>query len=248
MLFVGVAVGGLVLVQRLVPIERRQAHNDVAGFIYAVLGVAYAVLLGLMVVAVWQDWQAAQDSATQEANELAAVFWLAHGLPKPEGRHIQELARDYARVVVREEWPLMEHGDSSPEAWELLDEMRAGIEALHPTNDAQTVLYDNELQRLHELGDARGARLLQSEEGLPAILWAVLLVGGVIEVGFTYLFGLQSTTVHVLMVAALALVIGLVLFTVAALDFPFKGDVRIGPEAFEQALGRFESSKLSDLR
>jgi hypothetical protein len=54
--------------------------------------------------------------------------------------------------------------------------------------------------------------------------------------------------VHVLMVAALALIIGLVLFTVAALDFPFRGDVRIGPEAFEQVLGRFESSKLSDLR
>ena len=63
-LFVAFAVGGLVLVQRLVPIERRQEHNDVAGFIYAVLGVAYAVLLGLMVVAVWQDWQDARDSAT----------------------------------------------------------------------------------------------------------------------------------------------------------------------------------------
>jgi cation transporter-like permease len=76
----------------------------------------------------------------------------------------------------------------------------------------------------------------------------VLLVGGVITVGFTYLFGLRSTTVHVLMVAALALVIGLVLFTVAALDYPFRGDVRIDPDAFEQALGSFESSKLSDLR
>jgi hypothetical protein len=54
--------------------------------------------------------------------------------------------------------------------------------------------------------------------------------------------------VHVLMVAALALIISLVLFTVAALDFPFKGDVRIAPDAFEQVLGRFESSKLSDLR
>ena len=83
---------------------------------------------------------------------------------------------------------------------------------------------------------------------MPAILWAVLLVGGVITVGFTYLFGLRSTTVHVLMVAALALVIGLVLFTVAALDFPFRGTVHIGPEAFEQALGRFENTKLSDLR
>jgi hypothetical protein len=210
--------------------------------------VAYAVLLGLMVVAVWQDWQAAQDSATQEANELAAVFWLAHGLPEPEGRHIQELARDYARVEVREEWPLMERGKSSPRAWELLDEMRASVEALHPTNDAQTVLFDNLLQRLHELGDARGARLLQAEEGLPAILWAVLLVGGLITVGFSYLFGLRSTTVHVLMVAALALIIGLVLFTVAALDYPFKGDIRIGPEAFDKVLGRIEGSKLSDLR
>jgi hypothetical protein len=38
------------------------------------------------------------------------------------------------------------------------------------------------------------------------------------------------------------------LFTVAALDYPFKGDIRIGPDAFKQVLGRFESSKLSDLR
>ena len=248
MLFIALAVGGLVLVQRLVPIERRQEHNDVAGFIYAVLGVAYAVLLGLMVVADWQDWQQAQETATQEANELAAVFWLAHGLPQPEGRHIQELARDYARVEVHEEWPLMERGKSSPKAYELLDGMKASVEALRPTNDAQAGLYDNELERLHELGDARRARLLEAEEGLPALLWAVLLVGGAITVGFTYLIGLRSTVVHVLMVAALALVIGLVLFTVAALDFPFRGDVRIGPEAFEQVLGRFESSKLSDLR
>ena len=246
--FIAGGVGGLVLVQRLVPIERRREHNDVAGFIYAVLGVAYAVLLGLMVVAVWQDWEAARDSTTQEANELSAVFWLAHGLPQPEGRHIQELARDYARVEVHHEWPLMRHGKTSPKAWKLLDEMQASVEALHPANGAQTVLYDNLLGRLHELGDARRARLLQAEEGLPAILWAVLLVGGVITVAFTYLFGLRSTTVHVLMVAALTLVIGLVLFTVAALDYPFKGDIRIGPEAFEQTLDSFESSKLSYLR
>jgi hypothetical protein len=47
-----VAVGGLVLVQRLVPTKRRKQHNDVAGFIYAVLGVSYAVLLGLVLIAV----------------------------------------------------------------------------------------------------------------------------------------------------------------------------------------------------
>jgi hypothetical protein len=39
------AVGGLILVQRSVPIAMRRQQNDVAGFIYAVLGVVYAVLL-----------------------------------------------------------------------------------------------------------------------------------------------------------------------------------------------------------
>jgi hypothetical protein len=35
-----IAVGGLVLVQRLYSTDQRKQHNDVAGFIYAVLGVA----------------------------------------------------------------------------------------------------------------------------------------------------------------------------------------------------------------
>ena len=110
-----IAVGGLVVVQRLVSTDQRKQHNDVAGFIYAVLGVAYAVLLGLVLIAVWEKWDAAEAITTDEANELAGIFWFAHALPQPEGRHIQELVRSYAQVVVENEWPLMAQGRSSPE-------------------------------------------------------------------------------------------------------------------------------------
>jgi hypothetical protein len=226
-----IAVGGLVLEQRLFSIERRRQNNDVAGFIYAVLGVSYAVLLGLMLVAVWEQWNAAQDVASDEANELAGIFWVAHPLPQPEGRHIQELAQSYARVVVEEEWPSMGQGRSSPKAWETLDQMRGTIEGLNPTAGAQLARYNQILEQLHDLDNARRERLLAAEEGLPPIL-----------------FGLENTLVHTLMVAALAMIISLTLFTVAALDYPFKGDVRIHPVAFEQVLERFHESKLSDLR
>src|SRR5918995_3746867 len=77
------AVGGLVLVQRLVPIEVRQPHNDVAGFIYAVVGVAYAVLLGLILIAVWEQFSEARETAEREASQVADVFWLAHRMPEP---------------------------------------------------------------------------------------------------------------------------------------------------------------------
>jgi Protein of unknown function (DUF4239) len=247
-----VAVGGLVLVQRLVSTERRKQQNDVAGFIYAVLGVSYAVLLGLMLIAVWEQWNAAEAVASDEANELAGIFWFAHALPQPEGRHIQELARSYAQVVVEEEWPLMAQGRASPKAWATLDELRGAILGLDPTTGAQQVPYSqaryNEmLEQLHGLGDARRERLLAASDGLPPILWVVLILGGVITIAFTYLFGLDNNVIHILMVAALAMILSLSLFTIAALDYPFQGDVRIHPAAFEQVLERFRESKLSDL-
>src|SRR4028118_505733 len=112
-----VAVAGLEAVRRLVPAKRRQEHNDVAGFIYAVVGVIYAVLLALMVIAVWEEHEAAKATVREEANELADVFWLAHRLPEPEGPRLQELALSYATVVTEEEWPRMARGaGSSPEA------------------------------------------------------------------------------------------------------------------------------------
>ena len=49
------------------------------------------------------------------------------------------------------------------------------------------------------------------------------------------------------MVAALVLTIALVLFTEGALDYPFRGDVRVRPDTLLSVLDRFERSSLSDL-
>src|SRR4028119_1849803 len=91
-----VAVAGLEAARRLVPAERRQEHNDVAGFIYAVVGVIYAVLLALMVIAVCEEHEEAKATVREEANELADVFWLAHSLPEPAGPPLQQPPRSSA--------------------------------------------------------------------------------------------------------------------------------------------------------
>ena len=77
------ALAGLELVQRLVPADSRRPHNDVAGFIYAALGVIYAVLLALVVIAVWETYGAASETVEQEANALAEIAWLGNRLPEP---------------------------------------------------------------------------------------------------------------------------------------------------------------------
>ena len=63
-----------------------------------------------MILALWEGFFEAADTADREASQLAEVSWPAHRLPVPEGPHIQELTRTYTEVVVDEEWPVMREG------------------------------------------------------------------------------------------------------------------------------------------
>jgi Protein of unknown function (DUF4239) len=251
-----VALAGLELVNRLVPASSRQEHNDVAGFIYAALGVIYAVLLALVVIAVWEEFQAASETVEQEANAVAEIAWLGHRLPQPEGTHLQELCKSYTEEVIHKEWPLMEQGEAplmtqtqgTPAGWTLIDDIRETLQDVEPHSKADEQLYAEGLEQIQRLGDARRMRLVAAEEGVPGVLWSVLIFGGVAAVSFTYLFGLANTWAHRLMVVTLAAVIGLVLFTIGSLEHPFSGGARIGTGAFELVLERLETSKLSDIR
>jgi hypothetical protein len=117
-----------------------------------------------------------------------------------------------------------------------------------PHTKAEEQLYATGLEQIAELNDARRMRLVAAEESIPGVLWAVLIFGGVAAIGFTYLFGMENTWAHRLMVVTLAAVIGLVLFTIGALEHPFSGGARIGTGAFDLILERFDTSKLSDIR
>ena len=154
-----VALAGLELVQRLVPASSRRQHNDVAGFIYAALGVIYALLLALVVIAVWEEYGASRETVEQEANAAADIFWLADRLPAPRGTHIQELVRSYAQEVVEKEWPLMEQGRTplmtqergTPAGWTIIEDIRQDIQNFEPRTKAQERLYAEGLDQVDTL-------------------------------------------------------------------------------------------------
>jgi hypothetical protein len=114
---------------------------------------------------------------------------------------------------------------------------------MDPHTNAEQVLYDRALTQVHEVADARRLRVLEAQQGIPDILWVVLVGGGVITVCFTYLFGLKNNWAHVLMVAALTLVITSILFTIGSFDYPFAGGTRLQPTAFEEVLRSFQETQ-----
>jgi Protein of unknown function (DUF4239) len=128
----------------------------------------------------------------------------------------------------------MRRGVASQRVGTLLEELRRAVQEFEPHTAAQEALYSAALAELDELEENRQYRLLAVREGIPYILWVVLVVGGVLTISFTYLFGMDSVRLHA--VAGLSVLISLILYVIGALDYPFNSGVRVNAEAFEQVL------------
>lgn len=235
-LAVVLAVAGLAVVQRLVPLGLRQSHNAATGTIFAAIYVLFGVTLGFSLFLVWQQYDAAQKMTEREAATVEELYRLAGSFPEPERGRVQDLAASYAHVVVEEEWHAMGEGSTSQLAADLADELRESIQDFEPRTEAEQDLRFAGLAQLDDLDETRALRLLEVREGLPRIVWAVLIVGGVITVSFTFLFGLETAWLHMLAVAALTVVVSLILYTIAVLEYPFNSSVPVEPDAFELVL------------
>ncbi|WP_225446723.1 DUF4239 domain-containing protein [Streptacidiphilus sp. PB12-B1b] len=226
------------LVERFVPHHRRERQNEVAGFIFAGVGVLYAVLLGFVVISVWGNVGAAQQTTFNEADSLAGVYWISRSLPLPLGAQIEHQTLDYANTVETTEWPLMSRHRSSPQATQLVYDIRNSVLAYQPATLQQQVLYDHAVTDVENLASARRERLNQVQDSVPPILWVALIAGAVLTVGFTFLFGLSNSLAHGLMVLSLGALVVASLILIKEMDYPFSGVTRVDPTAFRVFLSR----------
>ena len=111
-----VAVCGLFFVRRKIQPETLKACHEVGGYLLAVTGTLYAVLLGLIVVDAMSVFQEAHKTTVQEANALTDVMLLARRLPEAPRQRILHLATSYVDLVVGKEWDEMGRGRDLPEA------------------------------------------------------------------------------------------------------------------------------------
>lgn len=238
---IGLSALGLVLTHRLVPVVHRRQHNEFAGFLIAVVSVFYAVLLAFIAIAVWESFGKAGQIAAHEASLTGDIYYDAQTMPEPLRAELTQSIHDYVGVVLHEEWPAMALGAEYGEAgWVPLRAAHEALARFRTTDPIQAAQFSELLNRLNSLYDARRERILASEERLQPVVWGIVLWGLVLTVGFTYLFGMSSFRMHLLMTSSVAASIGLVVVLIVAFDYPFRGEVQVSPEAFEQVNHRIE--------
>jgi hypothetical protein len=81
---------------------------------------------------------------------------------------------------------------------------------------------------------------MESHQGIPSILWVILVGGGVLTVSFGFLFGMKAPWLHRVSIASLTVLIVLIMYTIHLIEYPFTSDVRVSPAAFESVSDRME--------
>ena len=79
----------------------------------------------------------------------------------------------------------------------------------------------------------RGRRLQSVQAGLATPLWTIVLAGAFLSIAMTWFFDMKSQSMHFWMTVMLSALLGLLIYLLAALDSPFRGEISVGPEAFE---------------
>jgi Protein of unknown function (DUF4239) len=216
-------------------VDDRRQHNDIVGWQVSVVGMTYAVIIGFMLYAVWNNFEVADANASAEANSLVNVSRLAEGLPEQQRQTVQSVASRYANAMVEHEWPAMSRNSLTGEGQKLTQELWAAVIQPEELTPAQQTSLDHSISQLTELTEHRRLRELESKSGLPTVLWWVLTLGAIITIASACLFGTKSFPLHMLQVFGLSFLIALCLVAIAEIDRPFQGSVHVKPEAFIRA-------------
>lgn len=208
---------------------------DSGTVLHALVGLVYAVALGLIVVNVQEDHGDVKHATVVEAGALGDMYDAMEGIDGPARDALRARLVRYVELVVNEEWPALHEGRASAATEQELRALAAGIVTLQPQTMGAQAVHRALLDELDAASEARRERIFIGSRGVSSGIWVVVILGAMIAIGFASLFPLRVRG-RVAVVALTASIFGLMLFLMVATSRPLRGQLRVGPDAFVDLL------------
>lgn len=233
--FLAFSLGGLWLTR---PWMRRygDGHNDLANYYIAAVGVFYALLIGLISVATWENYTDIESTVSNEAVAIADLYSDIEGYPPEFQADLQQRLRHYVQHVIQEEWPVQRRGVEPTGHSRAVTELAHRLATFEPATAGQEIVHAEVMSQFNGFLTYRRQRLQAVGSGLPGLMWLVVLIGAAVTIGMTFFLWTDNLRIHSLLTASLALIIGLMVFLIFSLDKPLVGRVSVDPGTFEEVL------------
>jgi hypothetical protein len=208
------------------------------GSILDFVGVAYGVLLGLLLIFAVDHYSEVRTEAQAEASSLVSLYDAVGVYPAETRDPARHDLICYMRSVANNEWPSMEQGSEleAPRTLGYGDKLRADVRNLPTSDPAQESTYGHAADLISNAGQSRQRLLFLTAEEIPVALWVVVYVGAFLVFTLLAVHYASRPAGRPLVIGGAFVLITVVVGVLAMLDQPFGIGVRVHPDEMNQAI------------
>lgn len=209
-------------------------NNDQIAFYLSAVGVFYGITLGLLAAGVWQNFQDAEAKVTTEAAAVGALYRDVSSFPAPKNQELKTKLAAHTGYLIDTAWNLHRAGITVTKGTALVTAFQNNLYSFEPQSGREMAIFQEALRQFNKVSELRRQRLSSVNNGMPAVVWLLIFIGGSITLIICWLFNIPSLRMHVIMNGLIGMAVGTLIYLIVMLDYPFRGHLSITPEAYEQ--------------
>jgi hypothetical protein len=211
-------------------------HNEIVGIFLSLSSVFYGITLGLIAVATFENFNSTEDKVTNESSALAALYRDVSILEQPAKTAMQLTLKNYTHYVVEKAWPLQRKGIVPKGGTTIIDTFQGQLAQYTPLTDKDKIIYAEVFDQYNVLIEKRRLRLNAVNTSLPSTIWLILFMGAFVNIVLTWCLVIHNKKLDIVVNLLTGLLLGSLIFLIAAMDNPFRGDYAVGSESFQLLL------------
>jgi hypothetical protein len=232
--FVGLTWLGLIFVKPFLRLlmGRDARINEWVGQTTAGFSLFYGLLLGLLAVAVYQNFDEVRKSVFAEASDLASLYRDAARYPEPFRSEVEGLLRDYTLYVIYKDWPAHRRAVIFQGGANRVNMIQFSILKFNPRTTGEQLMHAQTLQDFNQFVTSRHRRLAGVQTEIPGVLWYAVAIGALVNVVLIWMLDMRFFA-HMLLGGIVSFFLGVMIFLIASMDKPMRGEVSVSPANYQ---------------
>ena len=237
-LFLAISITGLVATRGVIGkyFPRSQEADQAVSAIFGGIGMLYGLLLGLVAVATWQNYDEIHELVDQESASIIHFYRCVSVLNDPAHEAILQDIKSYTKAVIELEWPAQKHGTMASYGTNLLTTLHQRLAYYESKAAAQPIVYAEAVSAFSDMLKARRMRIDGVNLGIPKVFWMVIIGGAFLSIPVLFFFNFPSFRTHLLLTGLYVFYLSGIVTVIAVLDNPLRGEISVSSEPFENAL------------
>jgi hypothetical protein len=232
-----------VLIHRTMTHRRLDPHNAVTGVIVSVVGVAYAIVIGLCVVSLWDGYTAAEDTVRDEAVNLTALVpgSIVFG-DQTQDQIADEVVR-YEKDLVAD-WNSRHDDGADARRTADLGRLTLTVGGLKPATEAQQAFVHRAIEAIGRAEQFRHTSNAEADDQrMSDVMWIGVLISTASILCMCLFFGLDDRVLRRILLALSSAVISTNLFLIVQMNYPYYGSFAVTPASYERTITDLERSR-----